>query len=125
MWSHHENTILNAIARQLTEDNNPPDDREELLHFLGSLTKGGDRAMVDLCDLAGKAYFHPDTKGSSSIKKVLPAILKGSELLKTKYRRPDLRSAWRDDRASTSHRQRGSRGSMSLPTVRCRIRMTG
>ena len=78
MWSHHENTILNAIARQLMEDDNPPDDREELMTFLGSLTKGGDRAMVDLCDLAGKAYFHPDTKGSSSIKKVLPAILKGS-----------------------------------------------
>ena len=38
--------------------------------------------MVDLCDLAGKAYFHPDTQGSSSIKKVLPAILKGSDLLK-------------------------------------------
>ena len=70
------------------EDDNPPDDREELLHFLGSLTKGGDRAMVDLCDLAGKAYFHPDTQGSSSIKKVLPAILKGSDLLKTKYSQP-------------------------------------
>lgn len=88
MWSHHENTILNAIARQLLEDENPPDDREELLRFLGSLTKGGDRAMVDLCDLAGKAYFHPDTKGSSSIKKVLPAILKGSDELKAKYSRP-------------------------------------
>lgn len=88
MWSHHENTILNAIARQLMEDENPTDDREELMSFLGRLTKGGDRAMVDLCDLAGKAYFHPDTKGSSSIKKVLPAILKGSELLKTKYCRP-------------------------------------
>ncbi len=88
MWSPHENTILNAIARQLTEDENPPDDREELLHFLGSLTKGGDRAMVDLCALAGKAYFHPDTQGSSSIKKVLPAILKGSDELKAKYSRP-------------------------------------
>lgn len=88
MWSHHENTILNSIGRQLIEDENPPDDREELLHFLGSLTKGGDRAMVDLCDLAGKAYFHPDTQGSSSIKKVLPAILKGSGLLKDRYSQP-------------------------------------
>ena len=44
--------------------------------------------MVDLCDLAGKAYFHPDTKGSSSIKKVLPAILKGSDELRAKYSRP-------------------------------------
>ncbi len=88
MWSHHENTILNAILRQLVEDDSPPDDREELLSFLGSLIKGGDRAMVDLCALAAKAYFHPDTQGSSSIKKVLPAILKGSELLKAKYSRP-------------------------------------
>ncbi len=88
MWSHHENTILNAIGRQLMEDDSPPDDREELLSFLGKLTKGGDRAMVDLCDLAGKAYFHPDTQGSSSIKKVLPAILKGSGLLKDRYSQP-------------------------------------
>lgn len=88
MWSHHENTILNAISRQLTEDDNPPDDKEVLLSFLGSLTKGGDRAMVDLCALAEKAYFHPDTQGSSSIKKVLPAILKASEPLKSKYSKP-------------------------------------
>ena len=88
MWSPHENTILNAIARQLTEDNNPPDDQEELLNFLGRLTKGGDRAMVDLCALSRKAYFHPDTLGSSSIKKVLPAILKGSALLKDRYSKP-------------------------------------
>ena len=26
--------------------------------------------MVDLCDLAGKAYFHPDTKGSSDLKNI-------------------------------------------------------
>ena len=45
------------------EDDNPPDDREELLNFLGRLTKGGDRAMVDLCDLAGKAYLPPGYKG--------------------------------------------------------------
>lgn len=44
--------------------------------------------MVDLCALAGKAYFHPDTKGSSSIKKVLPAILKSSSLLKDTYSQP-------------------------------------
>ena len=88
MWSHHENTILSAISRQLTEDDNPPDDRDALLNFLGSLTKGGGRAMFDLCNLAGKAYFHPDTQGSSSIKKVLPAILKGSDLLKAKYSQP-------------------------------------
>lgn len=88
MWSPHENTILSRISTQLQSDPNPPADVEELRSFLGSVTKGGSRAMVDLCALAGKAYFHPDTKGSSSIKKVLPAILKSSSLLKDTYSQP-------------------------------------
>ena len=52
--------------------------------------------MVDLCDLAGKAYFHPDTKGSSSIKKVLPAMLKGSATPEGSLQPAHLRIAWRD-----------------------------
>jgi hypothetical protein len=85
MWSHHENTILKTIAEQLTSDLNAPADKEELLTFINSLVKGGDRAMVDLCALATKSYFHPSTKGSSSIKKVLPAVLQSSEFLRKKY----------------------------------------
>ena len=88
MWSHHENTILSHILRQLEEDPSPPEDAENLAVFLKGLIKGGDRAMVDLCALAEKAFFHPDTKGSSSIKKVLPAILKVSKILKDTYSRP-------------------------------------
>jgi hypothetical protein len=88
MWHHHENTILRAIATQLREDANPPTDKDELIVFLESLIKGGSRAMVDLCALAKRAYFHPDTKGSSSIKKVLPAVLKTSEFLRAKYSQP-------------------------------------
>ena len=41
--------------------------------------------MIDLCKLAEKAYFHPDTKGSNSIKKVFPAILKSSKHLQEIY----------------------------------------
>ena len=88
MWSPHENTILSHIVRQLEEDPNPPHDAESLVLFLRGLVKEGNRAMVDLCDLAQKAFFHPDTKGSNSIKKVLPAILKVSNVLKDTYRRP-------------------------------------
>lgn len=72
MWSHHENTILSKIIDQLRDMPNPLDDRDALIEFILSLVKGGDRAMVDLCTLAEKAFFHPDTKGSNSIKKVLP-----------------------------------------------------
>ena len=85
MWSHHENTILERIATQLNEDEDPPADKKELVQFIGALTKNGVRAMVDLRVLAQKAYFHPDTKGSNSIKKVLPAVLNTSPYLRAKY----------------------------------------
>lgn len=88
MWSHHENTILSSIIRQLDEDPNPPEDAGSLIDFLTRLIKDGDRAMVDLCVLAEKAFFHPDTKGSNSIKKVLPAVLKVSDKLRETYSRP-------------------------------------
>jgi hypothetical protein len=41
--------------------------------------------MYDLFPLSRVAYFHKSTKGSSSIKKVLPAILNSSPFLKTHY----------------------------------------
>jgi len=43
---------------------------------------------VDLCDLVKKFYYNPATKGSNSIKKVLPAILNCSTFLKNKYSAP-------------------------------------
>ena len=88
MWSHHENTILSTIIRQLSEDQKAPGDAAELIAFLKTLVKGGERAMVDLCTIAEKAFFHPDTKGSNSIKQVLPAMLKVSPYLKDVYSKP-------------------------------------
>ena len=88
MWSHHENTILSRIATQLESCPIPPQDADQLIAFLGTLTKGGTRAMVNLCTLASKAFFHSDTKGSSSIKKVLPAVLRVSTSLKEIYSKP-------------------------------------
>lgn len=88
MWSHHENTILSKIIDQLRAVPNPPEDTDALIEFIQSLVKGGNRAMVDLCTLTEKAFFHPDTKGSNSIKKVLPAVLKISPLLREIYSKP-------------------------------------
>ncbi len=88
MWSHHENSILSAILKQLAEESNRPEDAEELETFIKSIIKGGERAMIDLCKLSEKAFFHPDTKGSNSIKKVLPAILKCSTKLQEAYSQP-------------------------------------
>lgn len=88
MWSPHENTILSAIIEQLATDVEQEVDAAELIEFLKSLVKGGNRAMVDLCAFAEKAFYHPETKGSNSIKKVLPAILKVSKKLQALYTQP-------------------------------------
>jgi hypothetical protein len=96
-YATHENTFLNHIYRQLTEDPSDIPDREALLDFIRSIThssKGspdawvGDRDMVDLRDLVKRYYYDPATKGSNSIKKVLPAILASSRYLQEKYADP-------------------------------------
>ena len=100
MWSPHENTILNKVAGQLegcsfggssfgygvgSLEGGAPDDALELIEFVRTLTTGGSRAMVDLCALSKRAYFAEGIKGSSSIKKVLPSVMKWSEVLKGLY----------------------------------------
>lgn len=94
MWSPHENTTLRAILNELLSDESPPTDAGELRDFLRSLTieKGkyeaipnGARPMYDLCELAERSYYHPMTKGSSSIKQVLPSVIAESDMLQDKY----------------------------------------
>jgi len=97
IWSPHENTTLNAILAELEEDQSPPADAEQLKVAICDLTrvkKGsvvvrqGNRTMVDLCQLAKLAYFHPSTKACSSIKKVLPAVMQSSSFLNERYSKP-------------------------------------
>lgn len=88
MWANHENTILKHIAHQLEFRSDTPIDKDELIAFIKTLIKGGSRAMIDLKTIAQRSYFHPQTKGSNSIKKVLPAVLMSSPFLKSKYSQP-------------------------------------
>lgn len=93
MWTAHENTTLRAILEELEDDPKPPGDSGELMEFLASVTREtgvreGSRAMYDLCDLAKKSFFHPATKGSSSLKKVLPAVMASSHYLRERYGSP-------------------------------------
>jgi hypothetical protein len=91
-YSNHENTVLNAIRTQLI--NSDEIDRDELIEFIESITHSngnsvttwmGDRDMVDLCAVYKNYYYDPYTKGSNSIKQVLPAVLKRSIFLQEKY----------------------------------------
>ncbi len=96
-YAAHENTYLNLIYRQLKEDKSDIADRDELLAFIRSITKSGkesteewegERSMVDLFELVRSFYYDPYTRGSNSIKQVLPAILNSSNYLQNKYSEP-------------------------------------
>ncbi|EQC45203.1 PF11074 domain protein [Bacteriovorax sp. BSW11_IV] len=95
-YSPHENTFLNHIYRQLREDDSVAD-REELCEFIKIITTSsssmaekweGERNMVDLWHLVKRYYYDPATRGSNSIKAVLPVILNSSDFLKEKYGKP-------------------------------------
>ena len=93
-YATHENTILRAIRKQLEESE--VSDKEDLMGFIDSITyigKGdkknhGKRDMVDLLEVVKGYYYHPDMKGSNSIKAVLPAILNSSKAIRQKYSKP-------------------------------------
>lgn len=96
-YSNHENTYLNFILNQLLGLPDPPSDRDDLIQFIKSITKStkdsrdkwtGERCMVDLWELIKRFYYDPLTKGSNSIKKVYPAILRRSQFLQNKYSQP-------------------------------------
>jgi hypothetical protein len=75
MWSHHENTVLRTIYYQmeLFGYQNPA-----LKTWLEGIIKdeklGLGGRLVDMNKLTVRHYFHPEMKGRTSIKKVLPAI---------------------------------------------------
>jgi hypothetical protein len=94
-FATHENSIVNAIIIQLEESQET--DKKELIAFLKSISQStakqaetwkGDRNMIDLCKVVKDYYYNPYTKGSNSIKAVLPASLNSSQFLKKKYCNP-------------------------------------
>lgn len=97
-WATHENTILRDLRRQVLESDAAPQDLNELVEFIDSLTYSnesegggrvtGARCMVDLKEIAERYFFHPATRGSSSLKKVLPAVFESSDELKSIYSQP-------------------------------------
>lgn len=90
-YANHENSILNAIAKQLDESNES--DKDDLISFIHLIThtkeQEGPRDMVDLLEVVKLYYYNVDEMhGSNSIKQVLPAVLNGSQFLKNKYSQP-------------------------------------
>lgn len=96
-WATHENTVLNQLRAQMLQNPGSSADLKDLIAFIEHITVrsgegkekiAGSRNMVDLCDIAEKYYFHPSTKGSNSLKKVLPALMGSSPFLRDAYGKP-------------------------------------
>jgi hypothetical protein len=97
-YSQHENTYLNFIFEQIYKQKiEDVPDKQELLTWIKTITHSsknsseqwfGKRNMFDMLDLIKKHYYNPYTKGSNSIKYVLPAVLNSSKLLQKKYGKP-------------------------------------
>jgi hypothetical protein len=94
-YAAHENTILNHIIKQLQESDE--DDKMELIAYLKTITTStsdntmpwnGERSMIDLRRIVLDYYYNPLTKGSNSLKYLLPACLNSSQYLKAKYCNP-------------------------------------
>ena len=92
MFATHENSVLNAIINQLRLSKES--DKDQLMSFLKSITKPtannteswkGDRVMIDLREIVLKYYYNPLTKGSNSIKDLLPAVLESDNDLQARY----------------------------------------
>ena len=87
----HENTTLKHIGERIPLAHQ--DQYEEEINFLKSITvfdkkNPPKREMIDLLALVKKYYYNPLTKGSNSLKDVLPAIMESSPVLKDKYSNP-------------------------------------
>lgn len=75
MWSSFENTILREILEQMDIYNYSNDSLKTwLTNITTDKKQGREGRFVDLNDFTLQYYFHPDMKGKTSIKKVLPAI---------------------------------------------------
>ena len=94
-FATHENSILNAIKDQLNDSDYS--EKNELISFIKTITTprrndtdrwNTKRPMVDLRLIILDYYYNPLTKGSNSIKAVLPAILNSCNFLKNKYSKP-------------------------------------
>lgn len=94
-YHNHENTIVNAIYKQLMDSDEK--DKEVLMDFIRTISHStgnstekwakGDRDMIDLWKVVKDYYYDPYTGGSNSIKDVLPAVLFSSTFLQNKYQK--------------------------------------
>jgi hypothetical protein len=92
-WYPHERTILKSVRDEIEAAG--PQDAAGLTEFLGSLglEKDAHGRLFDLGRLVSRCVFLPGTGGSSSMKRFLPATLRLSNVVRTRYAQPSYGTA--------------------------------
>lgn len=87
-WWTHEDTVLKDVRNDVIHEN--PGDADQLTDFVDSMigTDTEPGRLFDLGKLVSETAFFPGTCGSSSIKRVLPAMLRASPVLRQRYAKP-------------------------------------
>lgn len=76
IWSHHELTTLRDIRRQMDQYGHRDPELAEWLDWIAPPKDSGiEPHLVDMNAMAVQGYFHPSTRGKTSIKFTLPAVL--------------------------------------------------
>jgi len=81
MWHTHENSTLKEIFSQLDKYDHKNPDLVNWISLMTKMQKDQDYTMIDMCALTRNHYFHPQMKGSNSLKAVLPAVWKNNTSL--------------------------------------------
>lgn len=83
MWHTHEKSVLKEIKDQMVQRRH---DDEKLFEWIDKLLLPEDKSRLkDMNRMAKDYYFHPEMKGQTSIKKVLPAVWNNSPFIKLDY----------------------------------------
>jgi len=82
MWATHENTVLRTIYYQMDEYGYQNSKLKDWLQMTIKDEKlGTEGRFIDMNTFTLRHYFHPEMKGKTSIKKVLPAIWNNNQFL--------------------------------------------
>lgn len=84
-WSPYENTQLKSILNTLEESEEFDNDLRNWLANIIIDKNRDDNRILDMNRLAGQYYFHPFMGGRTSIKVVLPSVLKATTSEKIKH----------------------------------------
>lgn len=87
-WSNHERTTLNQMLQEAKKENVKNFDDINLFCESLGVHKESKGRLFDLSKFFNDYIYVPGASASSSMKKLLPALLKNSTFLKEKYQKP-------------------------------------